>query len=106
MLSAEEFQLKNEIANEQAAKYAARIPKIQERIKKLEAEISGNLFTERFSRHVGLQELTRAIVVEFISEVKVYSVGRIETIFNYADEYAQIDKLFRKQKYGGNGQKD
>jgi hypothetical protein len=39
---------------------------------------------------VGITELTKDVVDEFIKEIRVYSPERIEIIFNYADEYERI----------------
>jgi len=94
----------NERIDEQLAQYTAKIPKIQERICELETE-SGreNVFVERFSKHVGIQELTRAVVEEFIDEIKVYATDRIEIVFNYVDEYAKVVELMsdtRKKRKG------
>jgi len=98
-ISAEAFQRENEKADGQAAKYAAKIPKIQARIRELEMETGReNLFVERFSRHAGLEELTRKIVEEFVSEIKVYAAERIEIVFNFADEYAKTAALIEQPK--------
>lgn len=98
-ISAERFQRENEKTDEQAARYAAKIPELQMRIRGLEMETEReNVFVERFSKQIGIQELTRAVVDEFISEIKIYSADRIEIIFNYADEYAKLSALFDGEK--------
>ena len=98
VITAEVFQRENEKADEKIAKCDAKIPEILAQISGLESETSReNLFVERFSRQVGLQELTRKIVEEFIGKVKVYSTDRIEVIFNFADEYAKIATLVAEQ---------
>ncbi|MDR1208915.1 MAG: hypothetical protein LBK41_01165 [Clostridiales bacterium] len=90
-ISAEAFQRENEQADDRIVKHTARIPEIQAEILRLESETGReNLFVERFSKQVGITELTRAVVEEFISEVRVYSPERIEVIFNYADEYERV----------------
>ena len=106
-ISAERFQHENEKADEQVVQYNAKIPELQARIRELELD-SGreNVFVERFSKYVGIQELTRPVVEEFISEIKVYGSDRIEIVFNYADEYAKLTELIcdakphRKTKVG------
>ena len=99
MITAEVFQRDNEKADEKIAKCTEKIPEIKAQINELESETGReNLFVERFSRQVGLQELTRKIVEEFISEVKVYSADRIEVVFNFADEYAKIAALVAQPK--------
>ena len=98
-ISAERFQHENEKADEQVVQYSAKIPELQERIRELELD-SGreNVFVERFSKYVGIQELTRPVVEEFISEIKVYGSDRIEIVFNYADEYAKLAGLVNDTK--------
>jgi DNA invertase Pin-like site-specific DNA recombinase len=93
-MSAEAFQRENEKADDQAKEYAAKIVELESEILNLESETGReNVFVERFSRQVGITELTRAIVEEFISEIKVYSADRIEVVFNFADEYEKIVAL-------------
>jgi DNA invertase Pin-like site-specific DNA recombinase len=98
-ISAEGYQRENEKADEHAAQSAAKIPELQARIRELEME-SGreNVFVERFSKQAGIQEITRAIVEEFISEIKVYAADRIEIVFNYADEYEKLVAIFDGDK--------
>ena len=96
-ISAEAYQCENEKADDLIARYAAKIPVTQERIRGLEIEIGReNLFVERFGRQSGIKELTRQAVDEFISEVRFYSAERIEIVFNFADEYAKIAELADK----------
>ena len=93
-LSGEVFQRENEKADEQVKSCEGKITELERRI--LEMEIATgqeNTFVERFSKQVGITELTRPIIEELISEVKVYSPERIEIVFNYADEYAKILEL-------------
>ena len=93
-VSAERFQRENEKADDLAVKYTAKIPELQARIREIEAETGcENVFVERFSKQVGIQEITRAVVEEFISEIKVYAADRIEITFNYIDEYKKIAAL-------------
>jgi seryl-tRNA synthetase len=100
-ISAEAFQSENEQADDRIVKHMARIPEIQDEILRLESETGReNLFVERFSKQVGITELTRAVVEEFISEVRVYSPERIEVIFNYADEYERIADACATKKKG------
>jgi hypothetical protein len=90
-VTAEAFQRENEQADDRIAKHTARIPEIQAEILRLESETGReNLFIERFSKQVGITELTKDVVDEFIKEIRVYSPERIEVIFNYADEYERV----------------
>lgn len=98
-ISAETFQRENEKADGLIEKHTAKILETHARIRDLEVETGReNLFVERFGKQVGLTELNRKIVEEFISEIRVYSADRIEIIFNFADEYARIAKLFEQPK--------
>ncbi|GHU87728.1 recombinase [Clostridia bacterium] len=90
-LSGEAFQRDTEKADEQANECERKIAELEIRIQELELSTGQeNTFVERFSRQVGITELTRPIVEELISVVKVYSPERIEIVFNYADEYAKL----------------
>ena len=102
-ISAESFQRENEKADDLVLQYTVKIPELQDRIHELEtATGQENVFVERFSRQIGIQELTREVVEEFIKEIKVYAVDRVEIIFNYADEYAKVAALLEgfKTKLG------
>ncbi|MCL2053348.1 MAG: recombinase family protein [Oscillospiraceae bacterium] len=93
-LSGEAFQRENEKADEQVKNCESKIGELECRI--LEMEISTgqeNTFVERFSKQVGITELTRPIVEELINTIKVYAPDRIEIVFNYSDEYAKILEL-------------
>jgi len=93
-ISGEAFQRENEKADEQAKDCESKISELERRIQELELSTGQeNTFIERFSKQVGITELTRPIVEELISEIKVYSPERIEIVFNYADEYAKIVEL-------------
>ena len=93
-ISAEGFQRENEKADELAEQSSEKITEIQARIVELEAETGReNVFVERFSKHIGIQELTRPVIEEFISEIRIYAADRIEIVFNYADEYAKAAEL-------------
>jgi hypothetical protein len=98
-LTAEAFQRENEKADELAIERRAKVAELETEIRALESE-SGkeNLFVERYSRQVGLTELTREVVTEFVREVKVYAPDRIEVVFNFADEYAKVMKSMGRSK--------
>jgi conjugal transfer/entry exclusion protein len=91
ILSREAFQAASGKLTEQAAACADKIAALEKQIRMLEME-SGqeNAFAERFSRQTGIQELTRAVIDEFIKSVHVYAPDRIEITLNYDDEYEAI----------------
>ena len=90
-LTGEAFQRENEKADELAKSCESKTAELERRIQELEISTGQeNTFVERFSKQVGITELTRPILEELVSEVKVYSPERIEIVFNYADEYAKI----------------
>jgi hypothetical protein len=98
-ISAEGYQRENEKADAEVTRNTAKIPELQARIRELEMETgSENVFVERFGKQSGIQELTRAVVEEFVSEIMVYAADRIEIVFNYADEYAKIAELVNGEK--------
>jgi len=90
-LSDEVYRQEGERLNGKIAEYSVQISEREKRIHSLEME-SGqeNVFVERYSKQVGISELTRDIVCEFIKAIHVYSPEHIEITLNYADEYARI----------------
>jgi hypothetical protein len=98
-ITAEGFQHGNEAIDDQVNALNAKIEEMNREILALETETGQeNVFVERFSKHVGITELTRAVVEEFISEIKVYSPERIEIVWSYADEYAKLIDLIQTTK--------
>jgi hypothetical protein len=90
-ISGEAFQRETEEADAKVMDCENKIVEVERRITELENSTGQeNMFVERFSKQVGISELTRPIVEELISEVKIYSPERIEVVFNFADEYAKI----------------
>jgi len=98
-VTADVLQLEIEKSDLQIQKYEMQILELQEQIATFEM-VSGreNVFVERFSKQVGLQELTRNIVDGLIFEVKIYSADNIEIIFNFVDEYEKIAPLLNTSK--------
>ena len=98
-ITGEIFQRENEKADALVENNSAKIPEIQSRIRDLETEAGQeNVFVERYAKQIGITELTRPVVEEFINEIRVFSPDRIEIIFNYADEYAKIAELINDKK--------
>jgi len=87
-MSREQFQ-------RESGKFTAQTMEAENRITELETQVQAleaagqeeNEFEDRFSRQVGITELTYEVVQEFIKVVKVYTPDRIEVVFNYADEF-------------------
>jgi DNA invertase Pin-like site-specific DNA recombinase len=88
-ISRERFQADSEQLNNQVSSYEAKIKdlKIQmeekpsDNVNKLAASLQGLS---------GIQELTRELVVEFISEIKVHTPECIEIIWKYGDVFEQM----------------
>jgi len=93
-ISKEVFQSESEKLTVLVEEYADAITELETKIRKLEME-SGqeNIFVERFSKQVDIQELSRIVVDEFIQAIHVYAPDRIEVTLNYMDEYAKIVRL-------------
>jgi DNA invertase Pin-like site-specific DNA recombinase len=105
-LTAEAFQRENESADGRVKRHAEKIAALESEIRSLETETGReNVFVERFGKQLGITELTREVVEEFISEVKVYSPERIEVVFNYADGYEEIARLTEAAKTKRRGKK-
>ena len=92
-ISRETFQDENEKLTRQVMEYMEKITELETQIRNLEME-SGreNIFIERFGKHIGIQELSREVVDEFIQAIYVYAPDRIEVILNYADDYNRVTK--------------
>jgi len=90
-LSPEAYQTENGRLTEQIAEYTDMIKTLENKIRELNVK-SGqeNIFVERFSKHTGIQELSREIVDEFIKAIRIHAADRIEIVLNYADEYKKI----------------
>jgi hypothetical protein len=96
-MTGENFQREFEKADIAIKKNTMKIPELLAQIETLKTEMRReNVFIEQYGKLSGLQELTRKVVEDFISEVKVYAPDRIEVIFNFADEYAKIAPLFER----------
>ena len=102
-VTADVFKNEIEKSDMQIQRCETQISELQKQIITFEIETGReNVFVERFSKQVGLKQLTPNIVDELIFEVKIYSSDHIEIIFNFVDEYEKIIPLLntskRKQK--------
>jgi DNA repair exonuclease SbcCD ATPase subunit len=90
-ISRESYLIESEKLSNQVTAYTEKIADLDEQIRTLEME-SGqeNVFIERFSRQININELTREIVNEFIQSIHVYAPDRIEITLNYADEFERL----------------
>ncbi len=87
----EAYQAESEKLTAQTVVYADKISELENQVQTLQQEAGQeNTFVERFSKQVGIQELTQAVVDEFIAAVNVYAPDRIEIKLNYADEFDTI----------------
>lgn len=83
-----------------AAKAAAvlKCERIDTRIAELEAELENttpdgrlnNRFVAGFQKYIGVEEITREMVSDVLSEVLVYPDGRLEIVWNYGADYKKL----------------
>lgn len=83
-----------------AAKAAAdlKCERIDTRIVELEAELENttpdgrlnNRFVAGFAKYIGVEEITREMVSDVLSEVLVYPDGRLEIVWNYGADYKKL----------------
>ena len=80
----------------------AKIAKAQTRLNKLEIKAnSENVFVERFSRLVGLQELTRELVDELTDEIRIYAADQAEIVLTLPKNALRLHHSYRsKREYG------
>jgi DNA invertase Pin-like site-specific DNA recombinase len=85
-ITKEKFQSETDKIENQVLEYENKISKLKEQIENSEIENDKKQFLKlKFSDKTVLQQLTRTIVDEFISQIRVYSENRIEVILNYSD---------------------
>jgi DNA invertase Pin-like site-specific DNA recombinase len=89
-ISKEKFQSETEKIANKVLEYKNKISNLKEQIEIAEIENDKKQFLElKFSDKTILQQLTRAIVDEFISQIRVYSENKIEVILNYSDIFKE-----------------
>ena len=89
-ISREVYQSESEKLNEQTALYESKSLELSTQAQKLESEVGiEDTFIERLSEQAGIQELTKAVVAEFIKAIYIHAPNRIEIVFNYSDLYAK-----------------
>ena len=73
--------------------------KIIERLKKeLESDSTERLHMEgrilsNFTKHQNITELTRELLVELVDKIIIYEGGKVEIIFQFADEFKKIKEI-------------
>ena len=73
--------------------------KIIERIKnELESDSNERLHMEgrilsNFTKHQSITELTREILVELVDRIIIYEGGKVQIIFQFADEFKKIKEI-------------
>ncbi|MDR0920338.1 MAG: hypothetical protein LBM93_14025, partial [Oscillospiraceae bacterium] len=90
-ITKEKFQSETEKIENQVLIYENKIAKLEKQIENAEIENDKKQFLElKFSDKTVLQQLTRPIVDEFISQICVYSENKIEVILKYEDVFEEI----------------
>jgi hypothetical protein len=85
-ITKEKFQYETDKIENQVLIYENKIAKLENQIENAKIENDKKQFLElKFSDKTILQQLTRPIINEFISQIRVYSENRIEVILNYTD---------------------
>ncbi len=92
-ITREAFQSQSNALTVQANEFTDKIAGLETHIHGLELEAGQeNAFVERFSKQVGIEELSREVIDELIKAVIVHAPDRIEILLNYADEYNMIEQ--------------
>ena len=82
--------------------------KIIERLKKeLESDSNERLHMEgrilsNFTKHQNITELTRELLVELVDKIIIYEGGKVEIVFQFADEFKKIKQII-ETKYAKTG---
>lgn len=93
VIAADTFKAESERIDAQLKNYKNQLAQLHEELvsaNSIPKDNDDNAFVQQFSKHAGLQELTRYVVVSLIEEVRFYSAKNIEAHFNFADEYGKI----------------
>jgi len=85
-ITKEKFQADSEALTEQVAAYEKTSADLSVKIDAIENDTESKL-TKRLTELSGIDELTRELVLEFVTEIKVYTPERIEIIWKYGDVF-------------------
>jgi len=88
-ITKEKFQSSSESLTNQVAAYENKIAKLTKKAEALQTD-SENKIVKRLTQLSGIEELTRELVLEFVSEIKVYLPERIEITWHYGDAFEQM----------------
>ena len=85
-ISKEKFQHESETLSKQVTVYENTIAELISKIESMETETESKV-TERLIQLSGITELTRELVLEFVTEIRVYTPERIEITWKYGDVF-------------------
>ena len=88
-ISKEKFQSESEELSKQVNAYESKAAEMTNKIKTVENDTESKL-TQRLTQLSGINELTRELVLEFVTIIKVYTPERIEITWKYGDIFEQM----------------
>ncbi|MCL2402421.1 MAG: DUF4368 domain-containing protein, partial [Oscillospiraceae bacterium] len=88
-ITKEKFQSDSEVLTNQVAVYEDKVMELSVQAEKSQHDNEAKL-TKRLIELTGIQELTRELVLEFVSEIKVHNPEHIEIIWKYGDAFEQM----------------
>lgn len=93
-IDADVFRSENTKADEQIKAYNEELTKLRLKFTELHYvqsnAIKEDIIAQKFTKHSGLQELTREVVTSLVKEIKIFSADRIEIVFNFEDEFSKM----------------
>ena len=88
-ITKEKFQSSSEAFTKQVAAYEDKIVELTKKAEAMQTD-SVSKIVKRLTQLSGIEELTRELVLEFVSEIKVYSPEHIEITWHYGDAFEQM----------------
>ncbi|MCL2188184.1 MAG: recombinase family protein [Defluviitaleaceae bacterium] len=88
-ISKEKFQAESEALSKQVTAYESKVVELNNQIEAVSNDTESKL-TKRLIELSGITELTRELVLEFVTEIKVYTPERIEITWKYGDVFTHI----------------
>ena len=98
ILTREDFLNYNELYSKRIEEYDRKITELEAEQQNLQTAPNAYPFLDVYRKYRKLEEITRPMVVELIEKIEVYEGNRVEIMFRFHDEIADLlEELHQKQ---------
>lgn len=98
ILTREDFLNYNELYSKRIEEYDRKITELEAERQNLQTAPNAYPFLDVYRKYRKLEEITRPMVVELIEKIEVYEGNRVEIMFRFQDEIADLlEELHQKQ---------